>query len=92
MVKRASLTTQIELVGRELLGPENVVFLETPSMGGEDFAYYLLHIPGAMFRLGVGTDVTALHTPTYDFSDGALHHGIAMLSRLALGYGQGPTP
>jgi len=33
-----------------------------------------------MFRLGVGTEVTALHTPTYNFSDGA----IPLLSRLAL--------
>lgn len=84
VVNDARLTAQIEAVGREILGPENVVFLETPSMGGEDFADYLLRIPGAMFRLGVGTDVTALHTPTYDFSDGALPYGIAMLSSLAL--------
>ena len=91
VINDARLTAQIESVGRDLLGPENTVFLETPSMGGEDFAYYLLRIPGAMFRLGVGTNVTALHTPTYDFSDGALPSGIAMLSHLALGHGQEPT-
>jgi len=53
-------------------------------MGAEDFAFYLEKVPGAMFRLGVGTDVSALHTPTYNFSDGALPHGIALLARLAL--------
>jgi len=82
------VTARVEAVGRELLGPQNVVFLETPSMGGEDFAYYLREVPGAMFRLGVGTDVTALHTPTYNFADGALAHGVALFTHLALGGGR----
>jgi len=82
------VTARVEAVGRELLGPQNVVFLETPSMGGEDFAYYLREVPGAMFRLGVGTEVTALHTPTYNFADGALAHGIALFTHLALGGGR----
>ena len=70
-----------------MLGAENVAYLETPTMGAEDFAYYLEHVPGAFFRLGVGTDVTALHTPTYNFSDGALPHGMAMFAHLALRFG-----
>jgi len=88
VVNDAAVTARIEAVGRALLGPENVAFLETPSMGGEDFAYYVREVPGAMFRLGVGTDVTALHTPTYNFSDGALAHGVGMFAHLALGSGQ----
>lgn len=84
VVNDARVTALIDSVGRDLLGPENVVFLETPTMGAEDFAFYLEHIPGAMFRLGVGTDVNALHTPTYNFSDDALPCGIAMLAHLAL--------
>lgn len=84
VVNDARLNAQVEAVGRALLGPENVTFLESPTMGAEDFAYYLLHIPGVMFRLGVGTEVSDLHTPTYNFSDGALPYGIQMFSRLAL--------
>ena len=74
-------------MGADVLGPENVTFLETPTMGAEDFAYYLGEVPGMMFRLGVGKDVTALHTPTYDFSDSALPHGMAMFAHLALRFG-----
>ena len=84
VVNDAAVTAKIEAAGAEILGPENVTYLETPTMGAEDFAFYLEHIPGAMFRLGVGTEVSALHTSTYDFSDGALPHGIALLVRLAL--------
>ena len=87
VVNDPALTSLVQAVGADVLAPGGVNFLETPTMGAEDFAYYLLQIPGVMFRLGVGTDVTALHTPTYNFSDGALLYGMAMLANLALRYG-----
>ena len=36
------------------LGSDRVVEAEI-SMGGEDFAFYLEQVPGAMIRLGTGT-------------------------------------
>ena len=89
VVNDPDVTGLVQSVGADVLGPENVTFLETPTMGAEDFAYYLGEVPGMMFRLGVGTDVTALHTPTYDFSDAALPHGMAMFAHLALRFGAG---
>ena len=82
-----ALTALVEAVGQDVLPPGGVTYLETPTMGAEDFAYYLRQVPGVMFRLGVGTDVTALHTPTYNFSDGALGYGMTMLANIALRYG-----
>lgn len=82
------MTGLIEQIGLDVLGPDSVRYLETPSMGAEDFAYYLPHAPGALFRLGVGTDVTPLHTPTYNFTDTALPYGIKMFCELALRYGK----
>jgi amidohydrolase len=73
-------------IGAETLGAANVVPLEAPSMGAEDFAVYLSYAPGAMFRLGVGENVTPLHTPTYNFSDGAIAHGMELFTRTALRY------
>jgi amidohydrolase len=87
VVNDPALTSLVQAVGQDVLAPGGVNFLATPTMGAEDFAYYLLQIPGVMFRLGVGTEVTALHTPTYNFSDGALPYGMAMLANLALRYG-----
>ncbi len=86
VVNDPALTAFVEETGRALLGPAQVRFLDTPTMGAEDFAYYLAHAPGAFLRLGVGEDVTPLHTPTYNFSDAALPFGIEMLASLALGY------
>ncbi len=84
VVNDAAMTARVQAAGAEAVGAENVVYLETPSMGAEDFAYYLGRVPGAFFRLGVGTDVSALHTPTYNFADGALPVGIALFCHLAL--------
>ncbi|MDR3710524.1 MAG: M20 family metallopeptidase [Capsulimonadaceae bacterium] len=76
-------TDLVARVGRETLGENAVVWLDKPSMGGEDFAVYLGYAPGAFFRLGLG-DVTGLHTPTFDFPDAALAAGVEMLSRVAI--------
>lgn len=87
VVNDPALTSLVQAVGQAVLPPGGATFLEAPTMGAEDFAYYLLQIPGVMFRLGVGTDVTALHTPTYNFSDSALPYAMAMLANVALRYG-----
>ena len=84
VVNDAAMTARVQAAGAEVVGAGNVVYLEMPSMGAEDFAYYLGRVPGAFFRLGVGTGVSALHTPTYNFSDGALPVGIALFCHLAL--------
>lgn len=57
-----------------------------PSMGTEDFAYYLDRIPGAFMRLGLGKDWPRLHNPAFDFNDEALEAGMTALLALAFGY------
>lgn len=83
-VNDAGIIDLLSEVGAETLGASNVVPLEAPSMGAEDFAVYLGYAPGAMFRLGVGEAVTPLHTPTYNFSDAAMVHGMELFTRTAL--------
>lgn len=58
--------------------------IELPSMGGEDFAWYLNHRPGCMLRLGVGTPlqpVHHLHSPRFDINEDALPIGSMALAR-----------
>ena len=72
----------------EAVGAENVVEPVTPSMGAEDFAYYLRHAPGAMFRLGLG-DGPPGHTSRFDFDDRALPVGVEMFCRICFAF-RGP--
>ncbi len=71
-------------VGAELLGEDKVVELETPSMGSEDFGRYLEHVPGLLFRVGMGDNSAGLHQPEFDFNDEALRTAMLMLCGMAV--------
>ena len=67
----------------ELIGRENVVELQKPSLGAEDFAEFLDYVPGSMFRLGVsGKDGCApLHSSEFNPEEGALKIAIQLISK-----------
>jgi amidohydrolase len=80
----AALVTE---VAARLLGPDAVV--DTPqSLGGEDFAWYLNQVPGAMARLGSrppgALAVGDLHQPTFDIDERAIGVGVRVLAGVAL--------
>jgi amidohydrolase len=63
------------------------------SMGGEDFAYYLEQVPGAMARLGVGRPGERLdiHQGNFDIDEEALSHGIRVMVHTALAASVSPA-
>jgi amidohydrolase len=78
------LTKLVGDVAAELLGAENVTEMPRPSMGSEDFADYLQHVPGTMFRLGIAGERRpwpGLHTPTFDVDERCLAIGAKVLAR-----------
>ncbi len=57
------------------------------SAGGEDFAWYLEHVPGSMGRLGVWSGEGGqqdLHQPTFDLDERALPLGVRIMVHTAL--------
>ena len=61
--------------------------MHQPSMGGEDFAYYVQHIPGVLVRLGSrtpGSETTGLHTPNFDVDEEVIRHGARLMARVAM--------
>ncbi len=71
-------------VAAALAGADCVATDARPSMGAEDFAYFLEHKPGAYVWLGngPGTGGCMLHNPNYDFNDGILPVGVAYWTEL----------
>jgi len=63
------------------LGRKNVVEVEHPLMGAEDFARFLERVPGTFLRLGVGVPErpASLHSATFAPDDRALVIGAATL-------------
>ncbi|GAB4456440.1 MAG: amidohydrolase [Armatimonadaceae bacterium] len=89
-INTAAITELIREAGTAVLGAENVEELPDATMGGEDFAYYLERVPGAMFRLGTGCP-SALHTPRYDYGDAPLGVGMMVMTEAALRFLEGNT-
>lgn len=85
-------TAFVRRVMGEVVGPENVLEFE-PTMGAEDFSYFLQHKPGAYFLIGNGDGThregghglgpCVLHNPTYDFNDDLIPLGATLWVRLA---------
>jgi amidohydrolase len=68
------------------VGPDGATSTEQSS-GGEDFAWYLEDVPGAMGRLGVWSGdgpQKDLHQPTFDLDERALPVGVRVLVHAAL--------
>jgi hippurate hydrolase len=76
----------------DAVGPENVLDFE-PTMGAEDFSYFLQGKPGCYFLIGNGDGShregghgmgpCLLHNPSYDFNDDLIPLGATVWVRLA---------
>jgi amidohydrolase len=76
---------------QEFVGEENVLPFE-PTMGAEDFSYFLLESPGCYFVIGNGQGAhresghalgpCELHNPSYDFNDDLIAIGGSMWVQL----------
>jgi hippurate hydrolase len=78
--------------GRELLGEERCLEQPSAQLAGEDFAYVLEQIPGAMASLGTRPfgyaegDAPNAHSNRYLLNEEALVAGMAMYAGVALAY------
>ena len=85
-------TAFFQRVAADVVGPANVHDFE-PTMGAEDFSYFLLEKPGCYFLIGNGDGShrvgghgmgpCMLHNPSYDFNDDLIPLGATMWVRLA---------
>ncbi|MFM7972471.1 MAG: M20 aminoacylase family protein [Betaproteobacteria bacterium] len=78
-------------VMKDVVGEENTLVFE-PTMGAEDFSYFLQEVPGAYFVIGNGDGnhrtaghglgPCTLHNPNYDFNDELIGPGGSLWVRL----------
>ena len=69
-----------------VVGSESVVEQEYPSMGAEDFSFYLEKMPGCYVRIGTrGSDdeYVPLHSPLFDVDENVLKIGAKFFDRVA---------
>jgi amidohydrolase len=90
----SGLTQLVADAAEELLGRQQVLWLEQPSLGAEDFAELLQSTPGTMFRLGVAgpEGCTPLHSNTFAPDERCLSVGVQVLTLSLLRWGRSQTP
>ena len=83
------LTQLVADAAEDLLGRQQVLWLEQPSLGAEDFAELLKSTSGTMFRLGVAgpQGCTPLHSNTFAPDEGCLPVGVKVLTLSLLRWG-----
>ncbi len=84
-VNHPAMSAIVRSAALKALGPDCLRDLP-PSMGGEDFAFFLEQAPGAYFWLGLGMERGGLHNPRFDFNDAALAAGIAVFAGIIESY------
>ena len=86
-VNEAISTAMFEAAAERVLGPDAIT--EAPqSLGGEDFAWYLESIPGALARLGTRAPGSAadfdIHQSVFDVDERAIGYGVRLMAATAL--------
>lgn len=71
-----------------LVGDGNVVIFDRPNMGVEDFGFYLTHVPGAFYSLGVRNEAAGIvhpvHNDRFDIDEESLAYGATLQAMNAL--------
>lgn len=81
------VTLDMAHIAEELLGRENVIYVEDVSMGADDFAYFTSAAPGCYFNIGTvgeGQKAQKLHSPYLAPDEGCILTGITLLTAGAL--------
>jgi len=80
-------TAMFEAAADRVLGPDSITEA-TQSLGGEDFAWYLDSIPGALARLGTRTPGSGadfdIHQAVFDVDERAIGYGVRLMVGTAL--------
>ena len=90
LINDEKMTKHVQDVGKKILGSGAVRDYDG-TLGGEDFAEYLLHVPGCFFRLGCalrgfGIEQVSLHNPKFNPDEHALIYGCAMLAGIIIDF------
>ena len=84
VVNDAAMADLVTRVAKRELGESRVTTME-PVMGGEDFASYLQHIPGAFAFLGIGSPAShPHHSARFDIDEAVLPLGVRLMAAVAL--------
>jgi hippurate hydrolase len=85
VINEPAATAVARAAAAEIVGNDHVVGAEFPSMGSEDFSFYLDHVRGAFIRFGARCpdwEAIPLHSPAFDIDEKVLIVGARYYDRV----------
>ncbi|MDI6617617.1 MAG: M20 family metallopeptidase [Clostridiales bacterium] len=90
LINDKGMTDLIIKSAAEQITRENVLMLENPSMGVEDFAYFCYNVPSAFYRLGCRNEkkgiVNSAHSPLFDIDEDSIEIGMITECQAAVNF------
>lgn len=87
VINESAMVDNVENVIRDTMGEQAIRRIPESSMGGEDFAFYLRHVPGALIRVGTRSGPATslpLHNARFDIDETALAPAARLMSRVVM--------
>ncbi len=85
VINAPEATERAAMAAAKIVGVERVIRERPPGMGGEDFSFMALKVPGCFVRVGQAAPDranVAVHNPKYDFNDDILPLGSSLWATL----------
>lgn len=83
-------TDMVIKAATSIIGKENVIMLNQPSLGVESFAYFAKKVPSSFYFLGVKNEekkiIYPAHSSKFNIDEGSLVIGAAIQSKIAYDY------
>ena len=87
VINHAALGQNVRACIQDLFDEDAAIGISVPSMGAEDFANYLEHVPGMLIRVGTrSSEATSypLHDAHFDIDEKALAHSVELMTRVMI--------
>ncbi len=89
LVNDKNMADVLEKAAKKIVGDENVFELATPSMGGEDFAFYTEKVPSSFVFVGMAKDVEnpiLHHNAKFAWEDNNMKNLAQTLAQVAIDF------
>ena len=90
LINDAAMTQLLQKCAGQAVGADNVIVLQTPFMGGEDFSYVANKVPSTYFYVGCRNEekgcVHPWHSANFNLDEDCLPLGVSVLAHTVLTY------
>ncbi len=90
LINEEGVIDRVKRVAEDILGKEKVIEIKEPTLGGEDFAFFLQKVPGSFFLVGSRNEEKGItaphHNPYFNIDEDCLAIGMEVMVNAVLDF------